>query len=415
MVAMIRFTAILSVVVALTAGPVQADARESYRQGIEAIKRQDWPRAVGHMQEAIGEKPEESAGAFRRYLPHYHLGLALFESGDCPRALAAWSESVSQDVITGEREMGKIREGRRVCTQREQEAEKTARAERDQALARELSEEISRAQVVAARLSEARARPDLEAFWESGTPSRNDQATEALRLLENARDVISGGSGAVGRALMLRAKSWAVSARGRMERLLAHAEAGQPVAADNSEQLEQAKELLRSIANLEPWPAQLASAAAEVADIVSKIDDSSNSEASPDADALMQELDEAFESLGRIAAPPPDPLQKAASSFIGANYAQTIELLSGAALESDRERAHSHLLLAASRFALFLIGERADESLLELTRADVAACRELDETLIPTELSFSPLFVSFFEQEGKDGAFRPLRSEAVGR
>ena len=97
------------------------DFWESYRSGVEAIEAQRWAVAEERMREALAGRSEEDGKLFRRgiprrYFPHYYLGVALFESGDCAGALESWSESERQGMITRRRNLyGNLLESREEC------------------------------------------------------------------------------------------------------------------------------------------------------------------------------------------------------------------------------------------------------------------------------------------------------------
>ncbi len=85
--------------------PALADYQASYRKGKQAARDKKWPEVAQRMREALAEQstegePISSTGAFSEvYLPHYWLGVALFNTGDCPGAVKAWRESEEQLAI----------------------------------------------------------------------------------------------------------------------------------------------------------------------------------------------------------------------------------------------------------------------------------------------------------------------------
>ncbi len=82
-----------------------ADFKDTYRKGIEAVDRKRWAEVAQHMREAIGQNPKEGAAVklygtrFETYLPHFHLGYALSQTGDCPGALRSLEASESQGAV----------------------------------------------------------------------------------------------------------------------------------------------------------------------------------------------------------------------------------------------------------------------------------------------------------------------------
>ncbi len=82
-----------------------ADFKDTYRKGIEAVDRKRWAEVAQHMREAISQNPKEGAAVklygtrFETYLPHFHLGYALAQTGDCAGALRALEASESQGAV----------------------------------------------------------------------------------------------------------------------------------------------------------------------------------------------------------------------------------------------------------------------------------------------------------------------------
>lgn len=84
--------------------------------------------------------------------------------------------------------------------------------------------------------------------------------------------------------------------------------------------------------------------------------------------------------------------------FFSGDYGATIEQL--APLDTPQAMApaasaHGHLLRAAARYALFLLGGEQDFTLRGGAIEDILACRTADAELEPGEL-FSPRFRDFF-------------------
>src|SRR5712692_3728615 len=91
-----------------------ADYRESYEKGIKAIDHNDWGRAMESLRAAVTENSVEGERVliygmrYKRYLPHYYLGLAYFSTGNCPAATKAWAESDRQGPIREPAEYGTL-------------------------------------------------------------------------------------------------------------------------------------------------------------------------------------------------------------------------------------------------------------------------------------------------------------------
>src|SRR6266545_2548787 len=85
----------------------RADYKETYRKGIEAVDRKRWPEVARLMREAIAENAKEGERVklyglrFEAYVPHFYLGLALVNTGDCEAAVRAFDASEAAGAIRG--------------------------------------------------------------------------------------------------------------------------------------------------------------------------------------------------------------------------------------------------------------------------------------------------------------------------
>jgi len=103
------------------AAPALADYKESYRKGIEAVDRKQWAEVARRMGEALAEQPREGEKVklyglrFETYLPHFFLGLALSNTGDCDGAIKAFAASEEQGAIRGTSRHAELLGSRKSC------------------------------------------------------------------------------------------------------------------------------------------------------------------------------------------------------------------------------------------------------------------------------------------------------------
>jgi hypothetical protein len=106
------------------ASGLRADFRESFKKGIEAVDRKEWSDVARWMRQAAAEQPQEGESVkiygvrFEPYLPHFYLGLALFQSGDCEGALEQWQLSESQKAVQSTSRYKLLVQNRDTCRQR---------------------------------------------------------------------------------------------------------------------------------------------------------------------------------------------------------------------------------------------------------------------------------------------------------
>jgi hypothetical protein len=101
-----RRALLLLTVLALVALPMSGDDGwgDYYKRGLNAVKSQDWATVKASMESAItlkpaAQKPARWKNETLTYVPHFYLGVALFQLGDVDAALEAFRVSESQGVI----------------------------------------------------------------------------------------------------------------------------------------------------------------------------------------------------------------------------------------------------------------------------------------------------------------------------
>jgi hypothetical protein len=110
---------------ATAAVPVSGDYREIYRKAIDAKNRRRWDDAARLFQQALalrgtdtGERISISGfGNIEPYLPHYYLGVALMNLGDCDRALENWDLSEKDGAIQKTGLYASLKQNRQKCRQ----------------------------------------------------------------------------------------------------------------------------------------------------------------------------------------------------------------------------------------------------------------------------------------------------------
>jgi hypothetical protein len=117
-----------------SAGALGELAHLTYRRAMRAVSTRRWAAAEALMRQAIEQQPLEGGSVhlegmrYTRYLPRYHLGLALYKLGRSSDAIREWERSEAQ---------GEIQEDKRYKTLkrlRERAYEALRRAARDAAV-----------------------------------------------------------------------------------------------------------------------------------------------------------------------------------------------------------------------------------------------------------------------------------------
>lgn len=356
--------ALVALMLLVASSALLADARESYRQGLEAYERQDYQEAARLFTRAIAEDPEASgllSGALlRRYTPHLYLGLSLAQLGLCREAVRALDESERQGKVR-DRELESLRSARNRCQRLVEDVEAAA------GTAAEISDGAA---AVAYELARLETLPVLRSVWRSGNPSFAERKEEAAALLTEARNRIEAGQQALDRNLIEEGASLARQATERYESLTADAEAARDRLQSRvrarleelgglADQTEQEARFVRS--RFGPLPREIAEVVevTEASIEVARRADEGTSLAL--IDQLENELRASLRRLRGAVQAPPEELMDAAAALFRGDYARVEELLSERQYRDGRAAEQACLLLAAARYGSLRAEGATDE------------------------------------------------------
>lgn len=381
-----------------------AEFLDFYKLGLSAAESQQWSQAAEMMRQAIDDQPSAKVKVkkslfFRRYLPHFHLGRALFESGDCPGALVAWEESESQGIVVRFPEYQQLQDGRLACSQMSDlqvALEKALRAIKQA----EASAELSRQRLAALPISDSVAKSlfvrQTEAEASLGrVSSRLAAGTVALGKVEEAARVA-----AVTRQEFVTLERLAQEQRGvQLQQMRSE------LTSQVEPLIEAAREELAASEYLRPYPTAVARSRVAVEQALQHsraLEDSSLTKS--EIEALESELETTTEALRQATSPPPATLTAAAAAFLERDYSGVLIALAESEFTSSRATAHAHLLKAAALFSLYHATGASDEALIEGARAEALACQRADPQQIPPIAVFSPSFLTFYREQVLESA-----------
>jgi hypothetical protein len=351
--------ALALVALVAVSGPASADYKDSYKQGVEAIEKSRWADAARLMQTAIAGKSAEGetirfyGQRFEPYLPHFYLGLALFNSGDCVGALRSWAVSESQGAIRKSDQYRTLTKNRGAC-----EA-KAAPAKPAPATPPPGPDPAALAQATQAA---------------DAALKRADDAARAVAALQgdSALGPVWNQDAALGPAHE-RAKEALASARARSD-----AARRKPDLAELGEAREAANQVAQQL------------------DAVGRHANRKRSELAARKPVAPEPMPVPPTTPPNRGNAPPE-LLAGARAFFGGQYAQAVTLLEGADRWPARAGAQALMLRAAARHALYQVGGEKDAGLLASAQADVRAARRLDPRVAPDAQAFSPRFVQLFQ------------------
>jgi hypothetical protein len=390
-----------SLLLAATFTPALADYKDQYKDGVEAAKRGDWVAVERHMRSAIGERPQEgvrlAALFFRNYLPHYYLGLARFEQGDCRSALESWETSANQGAIQkSAEEWSNLQSKRKTCQNRMAEVETAARE------ARAL---LAGARDLAGRVAALARAPELNAAWNAGSEPTlggrqrrlDDELRAAEARLERGSTTLSVGevreagiaanqTAAAFQSLL----SDATRRRDEVRSALAARRGALQVAAGD------ARRAVTALGRITPAPASVTQARAAIETLLRQVDSLPELPDPAEMDKLEEQLRAATGRARRLAEPPPEALIGVVDAYLTGNYRGVLEGLETVPRD-PRSRPLLCLLRAAASFALWSLGGEHDSALYEAAREAVRECKALGAAAPkPTPELFSPRFVEFW-------------------
>jgi tetratricopeptide (TPR) repeat protein len=328
----------------LVAAAALGDYRESYGKGIRAIDNSDWSGAIEALRAAAAEKSKEGERVlvygmrFKPYLPHYYLGLAYFNTGNCQAALRAWAESERQGAVreTAEyRTLGALREQ---CRERGARGLEKQTGEKQTGEKRQVdgqAEKEARDPLVAQKIRTALADISLK-------------VRDARRLLRDSErrrlpDAVSKG-------------------KTELEALVGEAQRTGPGT---------------PLPELERLRGRLGVSVAALRVSLRRIP-----VVSPPAPESR----------------PPAVLLEAATAYFQGDYEGAARALEGVEFADPRAGAQTRLLRSAARYGTFVTGGERDEALQTRAVEDIHECLRLEPKLEVSTRFFSPRFVEFFKK-----------------
>lgn len=396
----------------LCAASLQAQSyRGLYKDALKAVEDREWTTAIELLRQSIELEPTAKSGAFRKYTPHFYLGLALFELGNCKSALIVWDESEKQGVITQMAEFGTLQQGVEICKKR--------------LLRQEISAELAEITGFATALGQLRTQPDLTSFWNEGQPTWRERFSNIERLLDQARTVLQRNDRDASLADLEKAREEIQLASQQLESVQSEvSQRSKEIRVEKQVQseidrrnqlleelLEEAQQVLAETAYLEPFPPRIGEVRAEVQTLVDEADAVSRSRFPNEIDEHRIALSGALERLAQASARPSNTLVEGANAYFNSAYEQVLEILEQKNIRAGTQAAHAQLFRAASLFALWVASGETDDRLRTEAIEAVQNCRREDITLVPPSEAFSPRFVDFFFREGQVRAPIPLDAE----
>ncbi|MEM8962585.1 MAG: hypothetical protein AAGD38_13960 [Acidobacteriota bacterium] len=421
-----RFVIYLVLSIALAATPTaHADEMDLQESAVAAIEAQRWDDAIRDLRQAIREEPDANVRRgllAKRYTPHYYLGIALAESGDCRSALTELSISDRQTEIREVPEdYARLKTFRKRCQERLDAFDEASSQAR---------EAISEAERAASSVVKMAQRAEIAPLWRSGSPSLADRTQRADSNLATARQRLEDARNTddadmAGNALTL--------AQQASEEYGAVFEAANQQLDDRNRELSRATDeldqlranavsVVAALDDLRPFPPTLAGQVTAVEEATRTAEElTGRASSAADLEAVRTTLEGQLERLERTAGRPTRALVAAAEAYFAGDWQGVLDAIGEDRARSKRARDQRCLLGAAAGYALWVLdGELGEGPAAEALQEQLTSCSELDPIPVPTAPHFSPRFMTFFnetvltplggldDEEGEDGTSEDL-------
>jgi hypothetical protein len=380
--------------------PAGADSWDDFKAGVEAQERGDHAAAVRLLQRAIAEKGEESSTVFRRYLPHYHLGLSQAALGDCRAAVASFDESRRQGKNTRDREVQAMQAARSRCE---------AVVERGDGLVVRIEDELDAANAALDTIESLARAPVLRSAWRKGRPSYAERQTTARTKVAGLRENLANGRRLPDLELLERTleesktqKDSVVALRKEAQQLFdeVRAAADQRLA-DLQSLVTTAQRDVRFVAGLGVSSPRLAEATRSLESALERAAGIELGTPEEEVEAVAEAIRKELGTLRREARQPPEDLRQIAESVLAGRYGEALERLAAATFAEPRAEGHACLLRAAATWGRDREAGAGDSA----SRQVIEEC--FARTRMPTvvERAFSPAFVALVREV--EGASTP--------
>lgn len=389
----LRSVGLALAVTMLSGAPILADAWDDFKAGVEAQERGDHAAAVRLLQRAIAEKGEESSTVFRRYLPHYHLGISQAALGDCRAAVASFDESRRQGKNTRDRELQTMQAARSRCE---------AVVERGDGLVVRIEDELDAANAALDTIESLARAPVLRSAWRKGRPSYAERQTTARTKVAGLRENLANGRRLPDLELLERTleesksqKEAVVTLRKEAQQLFdeVRAAADQRMA-DLQSLVSTAQRDVRFVAGLGVSSPRLAEATRNLENALARAAGVELGTPEEEVEAVAEAIRKELGALRREARQPPEDLRQIAESVLAGRYSEALDRLAAATFAEPRAEGHACLLRAAATWGRDREAGAGDGA----SRQVIEEC--FARTRMPTvvEKAFSPPFVALLRE-----------------
>ncbi|MCB1589628.1 MAG: hypothetical protein KDI56_12060 [Xanthomonadales bacterium] len=422
--------------------PAWADPIMDYQDGVKAAERGDWATVERIMTQVLREMPTPThrtrayGVVFIPYVPHYYLGQALMNKGDCRGAMAAFDNAGNRQALSRLRDLAteQTRFEQR-CQQLLAQADPPKQPDpiptppppppepkpdpKPDPKPPEPKPPVSNVPAAALAATRKKLNDGQQSVTQierllAASPLRGTGDARALgNDLSRQKQILDGEQrklANVANANELKAIDTAADAAVRaLSTLSGRVDAAREglVQAEQQRQLETLRARAQQAASdSEPRLAEARQAQVAESTISALVTARGELQQSGNADraAIERALDRHTQALKQLdqaiaAAPKPAPaeLRRYLELFLAADYRQVANWANPAQLPETRDRAQGLLLRAAARYRLYVRGGESDARLLAQVDMDLREAKRLDRQLQPLDALYSPRLQARFK------------------
>jgi hypothetical protein len=415
----------LSLVASLFVLTAHADFKRDYGSGKRAYNDGNYRDAVTDLEKAIADNAEAQAQVriygmrFEPYLPHYYLGQAKFNLGDCQGAMQAFRESIRQGLIQEQDQFSELQVNMGVCESQVVDVSAIAQAA-DEAI----NELVDAADSLAALGNENLLRSEWGSQWQpelDGAMGTADSLRERLAraVEETDPDAIGSITAAAGDATsavngtkaLAEARIAAIRTE-QADRLAVQQE-------EAARELRQAVAAAKTVAQPQDGSSQMLDLKQELDNQVTRAEGLSSTATALNQREIAQTISNtlrrfrqaeqdwqvqqrAIADQQRTIAErtPPPALKQVADAYFTGDYSTAASLARPDSLNQDRAKIQALLFRAAASYNLYMLSGEKETDKLRQAQADIRAIKRLNSGFSPYIAAFSPNFLQLFRQTG---------------
>jgi len=410
-----------------------ADFKREYGSGVRDYTKGDYGDAIQSLQKAIDEEPKAQEQVriygmrYEPYIPYFYLGQAKFKNGDCAGALAAWKESIAQEIIKQQEQFSELQASMAQCESQKVDVSRIAKSAQD--TIGSLEDDI-------ARFAKLENDKLLSSEWSSRWQPQLNKARDTVKSLKSQlATAVDNADEASIKAIQSEAQGVASALPDAQGLAVARIDSiKQSQAADAKKQLNDARQsLVQALSagkaiEFKQGSEQMASLQQQLTTLLQQGDNAVDNSTTTAGNyrelaqnignlnrryALAEQDWQAEQRQAQLAAEnaaaakeaaqrriPPTGLKQVAEAYFAGNYESAVSLSNPDSFKEDRAKVQALLFRAAANYNIYILSGEKNAQAKQRTEDDIRAIKRLNKNFAPYIAAFSPKFLELFRQTG---------------